>query len=73
MPDFFLITVGFLIQWPTLITLILWPFLIFAYYRLAKREEADVAKQFPEEFAAYKAAVPAFFPRMFNRKSPEPL
>ena len=69
----FLITHGFLIQWPTLITLILWPFLIFAYYRLAKREEADVAKQFPEEFAAYKAAVPAFFPRMFNRKSPQPL
>jgi len=69
----FLITLGFLIQWPTLITLILWPFLIFAYYRLAKREEADVAKQFPEEFAAYKAAVPAFFPRMFNRKGSQPL
>jgi protein-S-isoprenylcysteine O-methyltransferase Ste14 len=47
--------------------------LIFAYYRLAKREEADVAKQFPEEFAAYKAAVPAFFPRMFNRKGSQPL
>ena len=69
----FLITVGFLIQWPTLITLMLWPFLIFAYYRLAKREEAEVAKQFPDEFAAYKAAVPAFFPRISNRKSPEPL
>ena len=68
----FLITVGFLIQWPTLITLILWPFLIFAYYRLAKREEADVAKQFPEEFAAYKAAVPAFFPRISNKKSTQP-
>ena len=69
----FLITVGFLIQWPTLIMLMLWPFLIFAYYRLAKREEAEVAKQFPDEFAAYKAAVPAFFPRISNRKSPEPL
>jgi protein-S-isoprenylcysteine O-methyltransferase Ste14 len=61
----FLITVGFLIQWPTLITLILWPFLILAYYRLAKREEAAVSKQFPQEFAAYKSAVPAFFPRLF--------
>jgi len=68
-----LITIGFLIQWPTLITLILWPFLIYAYYRLAKREEAAVSKQFPEEFAAYKAAVPAFFPRIFNTKNMQPL
>ncbi len=65
----FLITVGFLIQWPTLITLILWPFLILAYYRLSKREEAAVSKQFPEEFAAYKAAVPAFFPRIFTTRN----
>jgi protein-S-isoprenylcysteine O-methyltransferase Ste14 len=67
-----LITVGFLIQWPTLITLILWPFLIYAYYRLAKREEAAVSKQFPEEFAAYKAQVPAFFPRISNTKNMQP-
>jgi protein-S-isoprenylcysteine O-methyltransferase Ste14 len=70
--DFFL-TVGFLIQWPTLLTLILWPFLIFAYYRLAKREEGEVSKQFPEKFAAYRAAVPAFFPRISNGKTMQPL
>lgn len=64
----FVITVGFLIQWPTVITLILWPFLIFAYYRLAKHEEAEVAKQFPNEFPAYKAAVPAFVPRISVRR-----
>ncbi len=67
-----LVTVGFLIQWPTLITLILWPFLIYAYYRLAKREEAAISKQFPEEFAAYKAKVPAFFPRISNTKNMQP-
>jgi protein-S-isoprenylcysteine O-methyltransferase Ste14 len=69
----FVITLGFLIQWPTLITLILWPFLIVAYYRLARREEAAVAKQFPTEFPAYKSAVPAFFPRISQRKGIEPL
>jgi protein-S-isoprenylcysteine O-methyltransferase Ste14 len=67
-----LITVGFLIQWPTLNTLIPWPFLIYAYYRLAKREEAAVSKQFPKEFAAYKAEVPAFFPIISNTKNMQP-
>jgi methanethiol S-methyltransferase len=60
----FLITVGFLIQWPTLVTFIMWPILIFAYYRLAKREEREVGRQFPQEWAEYGARVPAFFPRL---------
>ena len=41
----------------------MWPILIFAYYRLAMREEAEVSRQFPEEYAAYRAWVPAFIPR----------
>jgi protein-S-isoprenylcysteine O-methyltransferase Ste14 len=59
----FLITVGFLIQWPSLITLVMWPLLIFAYFRLAKREERDLEKQFSEEFIEYRRKVPAFMPR----------
>jgi len=59
----FLITVGFLIQWPTLITLIMWLILIFAYYKLAMREEKDLEKQFGEEFLDYKKKVPAFTPK----------
>jgi len=58
----FLITVGFLIQWPTLITLIMWLILIFAYYKLAMREEKDLEKQFGKEFLDYKKKVPAFTP-----------
>lgn len=65
----FLITFGFLIQWPTLITLFMWPILIFAYYRLAKREEAEVSRQFPEQYAAYKARVPAFLPRLSRNQN----
>jgi len=59
----FLITIGFLIQWPSLTTLIMWPILIFAYYKLAMREERDVEKQFGQEFLEYKKKVPAFIPR----------
>lgn len=65
----FLITLGLLIQWPTFITLLMWPVLIFAYYRLARREERNVSQQFPAEYAAYKAKVPAFFPRFAKHES----
>jgi len=60
----FLITIGFLIQWPSLTTLVMWPILLFAYYRLAKREEREVEAQFGEEFTEYKQRVPAFIPRL---------
>jgi len=62
----FLITIGFLIQWPSFTTLIMWPILIFAYYRLAVREEKEVEKQFGQEFLEYKNRVPAFIPRFRN-------
>ena len=64
----FLITLGFLIQWPTLVTLLLCPFLIFAYYRLAMREEAEASRQFPEAYTRYREAVPAFIPSI-NRST----
>ena len=67
----FLITLGLLIQWPTLITLIMWPVLIFAYYRLSMREEKEVSRQFPQEYAAYRARVPAFIPRFFKVRKHE--
>lgn len=59
----FIITLGFMIQWPTLTTLILWPFVIAMYVRLAKREEQDVLKEFPEEYRKYMHRTPMFFPR----------
>lgn len=63
----FLITIGFLIQWPSLLTLIMWPILMFAYYKLAIKEERDVQKQFGEEFLRYKKKVPAFVPKIGRR------
>lgn len=64
----FLITIGFLIQWPSLTTLIMWPILIFAYYNLAMREEKDMIKLFGNEYLEYQKKVPAFIPR-FKRMS----
>jgi len=66
----FLVTLGLLIQWPTLITLILWPFLIFAYYRLAVKEERAVAERFPDAYARYRRRTPAFIPRFKFTPSP---
>lgn len=60
----FLITVGFLIQWPSLTTLVMWPVLTFAYYRLVKREERDLERRFGTEFLEYRRRVPAFVPRI---------
>ncbi len=60
---FMLIMLGFLFQWPTLITLIMFPILVMMYLRLARREEREVLAEFGEEYARYAAITPAFFPR----------
>lgn len=60
---FIIIMLGFLIQWPTLITLIMFPILVTMYIRLARREERESLAEFGEEYAAYEAKTPAFLPR----------
>ena len=60
---FVLIMLGFLVQWPTLLTLAMFPVLVFMYVRLARHEEREVAAEFGEAYAHYAARVPAFFPR----------
>jgi len=60
----FLITVGMLIQWPTLITAAMWPILVLMYYRLARREEREMESRFGDKYIAYKQRVPMFWPRL---------
>ena len=60
---FIIIMLGFLVQWPTLITLIMFPILVAMYLRLARREERESLAEFGEEYAAYEANTPAFLPR----------
>lgn len=59
----FLAIFGQLIHWPTIPTLVLFPVIIWAYYRLAKREERQMLEQFGMQYAAYQQQVPMFFPR----------
>ncbi|MDW7777273.1 MAG: methyltransferase [Methanosarcinales archaeon] len=49
-----LITSGFIIQWPTILTVIMWPVLVIMYIRLAKNEEKEMEEKFGEEFQKYK-------------------
>jgi protein-S-isoprenylcysteine O-methyltransferase Ste14 len=62
----YVITLGFMIQWPTLTTLILWPFVILMYYRLARREEQDLLEKFRDEYRRYVQRTPMFLP--FGRR-----
>jgi len=58
-----LAVVGQLIHWPTLPTLILAPFIVWLYVRLARREEAQMIARFGEKYQAYRRHVPMFLPR----------
>ena len=61
---FILIMFGFLLQWPTLITMIMFPILVTMYMRLAQREELEVLSEFGDEYRRYAARTPAFLPRI---------
>lgn len=61
---FTMIMLGFLLQWPTIPTLIMFPVLVFTYARLALREEHAMEKEFGKAYRNYAARVPRFFPRL---------
>jgi protein-S-isoprenylcysteine O-methyltransferase Ste14 len=67
---FVLILLGFLFQWPTLLTLGMFPILLYMYYRLAIREEKDMITQFGDEYRQYKARTPGFFPHLGQSVQP---
>ena len=66
---FLLIMAGFLLQWPTLLTLVMFPILVFAYTRLAVSEEREVRTQFGTAYGEYAAKTPRFIPRLGSRGS----
>ncbi len=61
---FILIMLGFLLQWPTLLTLVMFPVLAWMYVHLARQEETEVSAEFGEAYARYCARTPAFLPRL---------
>ena len=54
---------GFLMQWPTLLTLLIIPVLVVMYVRLARIEERESLREFGDRYRAYMAQVPGFIPR----------
>lgn len=68
---FALAIIGFLIQWPTIITMIMAPVLLLMYRRLAKAEEKVMIETFGEEYLKYREEVPAFIPIKKRRGPPE--
>ena len=61
---FILIMLGFLVQWPTLLTLLMFPVLVVMYVLLARKEEREVRAEFGEAYDRYVAKTPAWFPRL---------
>jgi protein-S-isoprenylcysteine O-methyltransferase Ste14 len=69
---FLAVMVGFLLQWPTLPTLVLFPILVAVYRRLAIAEEQAVRDAFGEAWDAYAAATPRFIPRRKSQTERRP-
>jgi protein-S-isoprenylcysteine O-methyltransferase Ste14 len=61
---FVLIMFGFLLQWPTLLTLLMFPILVAMYVRLAIIEERQADKEFGQVWRDYAARTPRFLPRL---------
>jgi protein-S-isoprenylcysteine O-methyltransferase Ste14 len=61
---FVLVMFGFLLQWPTILTLAMFPVLVWMYVRLAQQEEREALSTFGDAYARYAAQVPGFIPRL---------
>ncbi len=58
----FLVIIGFLVQWPTFLTLLMAPIMLYAYVHLARVEERRAEAEFGETYNYYVKKTPAFFP-----------
>ena len=66
---FLFITVGMLVQWPSILVITTWSILILTYYKLARREEHFMETLYGEYYAKYRAQTPMFFPVSVNSRS----
>ncbi len=58
----FLVISGFLIQWPTFLTVLMAPILVFAYIHLSRKEEQAMYKRYTNDYIAYSDQKPMYFP-----------
>jgi protein-S-isoprenylcysteine O-methyltransferase Ste14 len=68
---FVAIMFGFLLQWPTIPTLVMFPIMTFVYARLARREEQDSLERYGDPYRVYMERVPAFIPKLSGTRSPQ--
>lgn len=66
---FIFIMLGFLLQWPTLPTLVMFPVLATMYLRLALKEEKDIEAEFGDEYRRWAAVTPRFIPRLSSTET----
>lgn len=69
---FIAIMAGFLLQWPTILTLAMFPLLVLMYVRLARAEEREAVKSSGGLYARYAAATPAWIPKLSSRQPASP-
>jgi protein-S-isoprenylcysteine O-methyltransferase Ste14 len=67
---FIAIMFGFLLQWPTILTLVMFPLLVWMYVRLAHSEERDAMQEFGREYQRYAAATPRWIPHRHQSGEP---
>jgi protein-S-isoprenylcysteine O-methyltransferase Ste14 len=60
---FLAIMVGFLLQWPTIPTLVMFPVLVYFYRRLSVQEEETLVAEFGAEWNDYARRTPRFIPK----------
>ena len=65
---FIMIMFGFLLQWPTLPTVVMFPILVIVYIRLAMHEEKIASQEFGQEYLDYASKTPRFFPKRLGKK-----
>lgn len=70
---FVVIMLGFLLQWPTILTLVMFPVLVVMYVRLAVREEAEARATFGPQWERYAARTPRFIPQREHRDANTPV
>ncbi len=68
---FILIMFGFLLQWPTIPTLVMFPILCVVYVQLANKEEQMVIGEFGDEYLHYMNNTPAWFPKFKLNTQPK--
>lgn len=61
---FVTIMFGFLLQWPTILTLAMFPILVYFYSRLALSEEKQMVREFGKEYVNYMRKTPILIPRL---------